>query len=549
MVRRLVFPLLFSLVACAPAAPPPAVAPPSSLVATGAAQRVVLLSFDGLGADSLARQKGLTAFEHLAGSGAVARIVPVNPTLTAPTHVSILTGADPQVHGVVSNAFHSPGKPPEQVTRGLTAEISVETIVEAARRQGKRVGAVPFPSVDAATQRRTADFGLIWTSSLTNARLVKLTRQDFTREWVPPTWTRRPQRRPSYSPIMQARIEWSVPRGPRQDVDVIAFDSTNDLVENYDVYAVETAQQELSTDPQGWFAVAKDNHGSWSKVLTTTPSLDVTIYWGAISRTRAYPDSYRDLLDAEVGFWPGVPDGQADIDPATFAEQLERLSDFLTRAQTLTIRRVPFDLLLAYQPIVDQALHNFPGDDDTVVQRAFAAADRAAGAVGALLDANRDSLLICGDHGLGRARSQFRLGRLLAGHGLTPRWRAYTAQNVAHLYRSGGVDDTDVVVNLLTATGHFERVEKKSAATHANSGDIIATSYPGIDLSSSDQEPLLAEAASGQHGALNSHRELHTVLFASGFGITRGNLGDVAQTRIARFVAALLGVEPPAAAQ
>lgn len=550
MVLRPVFLLLFSLVACAPSAVRPAVAPPSSLVATGTAQRVVLLSFDGLGADGLASQKGLSSFDHLAGSGAVARIVPVNPTLTAPTHVSVLTGADPQVHGVVSNAFHAPGKPPEQVARGLMAEISVETIVEAARRQGKRVGAVPFPTVDAESPRRSADFGLVWTNSLTTPRIVKLSRGNFKRQWVPPTWTQRPGRRTSYSPIMQARVEWRVPRGAREDVDIIAYDTTNDLVENYDLYAMEAAQRELSTDTHGWFAVSKDHHGSWSKVLTTTPSLEVSLYWGAISRTRAYPDSYRDLLDAEVGFWPGAPDEQTGIDRATFAEQLERLSDFLTRAQTLTIQRVPFDLLLAYQPIIDQALHNFPDDDDVVVQRAFAAADRAAGAVGALLDANRDALLVFGDHGLGHARSQLRLGRLLASHGLASRWRAYTAQNVAHIYRSEGTDDTGVVVNLLTATGHFERVERKSAAWHANSGDIIATSHMGIDLSAADQEPLTTEhTARGQHGALNSHRELHTVLFASGFGVRRGNLGEIAQTRIARYVAELLGIEPPAAAQ
>jgi hypothetical protein len=216
----------------------------------------------------------------------------------------------------------------------------------------------------------------------------------------------------------------------------------------------------------------------------------------------------------------------------------------------VTIQRERFDLLLAYQPIVDVALHNFLGYDDNVIRRAFVAADRAAAAIGGLLDPARDALIVCGDHGLVRVEREVRLGRLLADQGLSPRWRVFTANNVAHFYRSGDDADTEALVNVLTASGHFERVEKKTAASHPNSGDIIATSYPGVSLSSSDEAPLVGDARSnGHHGALNTHRELHTVLFASGFGVPRGNLGEIPQTRIARFVAELLGIAPPQTAQ
>src|SRR5215210_715851 len=208
MTRRALPLLLLSLFACAPA-PQPRVAPPQpQLTATGTPHRVVLMSFDGLGADGLAAQTGLPTFDHLARTATTARVIPVNPTLTSSTHVSILTGVDPQKHGIVSNWFRLPGTPADQVTRGIETDIDVETIVEAARRQGKRVGAVPFPTLDASTARRTADFGLVWTNSVTEGRILKLTKTDFRREWVPPTWTQRPQRRTSYSPVMRARVEW-----------------------------------------------------------------------------------------------------------------------------------------------------------------------------------------------------------------------------------------------------------------------------------------------------------------------------------------------------
>jgi hypothetical protein len=541
-MRRL-SPLFFLFLACTVSTPRPAVDSVPRLAATAVAQRVVLLSFDGLGADALARQSGLTSFASLAASGASARVIPVNPTLTAPTHVSMLTGADPQVHGVLSNWFHLDGTPPERVTRGLNAEIAVETLVEAARRQGKRVGAVPFPTVDATSSRRSADFGLVYTTSVTEGRIVKLTRADFKREWVPPTWTQRPSRRTSFSPLMRARVEWSAPGGPRTDVDVVAYDTSDDRIENYDSYVVEAGDREVGVDARGWFAISREQYGSWSKLLQARPSLEVTLYWGAISRTNAYPESYRALLDAEVGFWPGEPDEHADIDVATYAEQLERLSDFLARAQTTTIRRMEFDLLLAYQPVVDQALHNFLGYDADVVRRAYAAADRAAAAVGGELDANRDALVVVGDHGLVAVESQVRLGRLLADHGFAPRWRVYATHHIAQFKRFDGPDDTDALVEMLTSTPYFEHVERRGAS-------VIGTAFPPISLSSSSEAPLLAEPESyGHHGALNAHRELHTVLFASGRGVAPGTVGEVEQTRIARFVAGLLGIAPPNAAQ
>src|SRR5687768_14343596 len=189
MIRRSLPFLLLLLFACAPTAAPRVTPSTAQLIATARPQRVVLMSFDGLGADALAGQTGLATFDHLARTAATARVIPVNPTLTSSTHVSILTGVDPQKHGIVSNWFHLPGTPADQVARGIIADIDVETLVEAARRQGKRVGAVPFPTIDARTSRRTADFGLVWTNSLTEGRVVKLTKKDFRREWMPPGWT------------------------------------------------------------------------------------------------------------------------------------------------------------------------------------------------------------------------------------------------------------------------------------------------------------------------------------------------------------------------
>ena len=148
-----------------------------------------------------------------------------------------------------------------------------------------------------------------------------------------------------------------------------------------------------------------------------------------------------------------------------------------------------------------------------------------------------------GDHGLAPVDTEVHLNHLLAGSG----FRAFASGNVAHLYGSG---NADAVIATLNATGLFEQVTKKAASAHRSSGDIVAYSKTNVLLSPSEDAPAIGKASSAaNHGALNVHRELHTVLFAAGAGTPKGPLGEQSQTRIARFVAQLLGIQPPSAAE
>lgn len=553
MQRSLLVPVLFALLSCTTTSGPGRSAP--VFAPTGTAQRVVVMSFDGLGADALAQQANLPTFAHLAKEGLSARVVNVNPTLTSSTHVSILTGANPQQTGIVSNRFHLPGTPVDAKAHGIATQIDVETIVEAARKGGKRVGSVSFPTIDNTSPRRSADFGLAWTEPSAPARIVTLRRGDFRSDWVPPTWTARRQRHVSFSPVMRARMEWVVPSRIRTDVDVVAYDTTDDRIANYDQFFIELDDREIATDARGWFALARETsdglYGSWSKILRATPSLDITIYQGSTSHNNAWPASYRTLLDRQAGFWPGEPEENLEVGAEVFTEQLERLSAYLTVAQKATAENMLFDLLLLYQPQIDEASHNFLGapGGETIIRQAFAAADHAVATIAESLDPE-DALIVTGDHGLVTVTKQIRMNRLLGDAGFAPRWRAFTSGSVAHLYRFEGPDDSDAVVAMLQSQGLFEVIEKKTAASHRNSGDIVATALPDVALTSADTAPaVVASQPYGQHGARNTHREMHPPFFAYGGGIRPGPVGEIRQTQIARFIAGLLGIAPPAAAE
>jgi len=82
---------LLTLAACASAQPP--------------APSVILISWDGVRHDYPERIE-LPALQRVARQGARAqRLVPVFPSSTFPSHVSLATGAPPSIHGIVDNRF------------------------------------------------------------------------------------------------------------------------------------------------------------------------------------------------------------------------------------------------------------------------------------------------------------------------------------------------------------------------------------------------------------------------------------------------------------
>ena len=70
----------------------------------GPAQRMVLVSVDGLRADAI-NAPGLTTFADLASRGASGVHRSIGPSLTVPTHLSMLSGVGPAGHGVFSEVL------------------------------------------------------------------------------------------------------------------------------------------------------------------------------------------------------------------------------------------------------------------------------------------------------------------------------------------------------------------------------------------------------------------------------------------------------------
>jgi hypothetical protein len=566
---------------------------PPRLAPSGHASKVILVSFDALTGDTVEQLSAEHAFsndgfEKMLREGTFARVVPVTPTQTSVTHVSMITGAQPRVTGVLGNNFHVHGTPITQVASGFSTPIGAETIVEAARRQGKRVGVLAFPSFDGTNDRRRGDWGLVYTRPLTKGSVVHLARKDFAEAADGPCGT-------TFSPALRARLPWVLTlsgQGESKDINLWACDSTDDGVANYDQAKVRIGDDDLPLDARRWFAVSarlEENgeshlYGSWSKLLRFDSSLEqVSVYLGAISRNDGYPAELTQAIDSAAGFNPGPPDLDAakvwlatgdGADAETFIEQVDRLAAFHSAATIAAMKIETFDLLLLYESIVDEAQHQFlltlpdqlystPDHRAAAahaVRDAFLAADRGVGTLLAAAPPGT-AMLVTGDHGMAPAVYDVRLNQLLIDWGfaqaskgtLSPdsHWGAYGSGENVQLYHFAGLDDSPAVLAKLQAlqgpdgTPVFERIERRTAADHPDAGDILAFTHTRYVINMALGDPFVKLATYGQHGGLNLHHELHTALFATGAGVAHAHLLPIAQTKIARYIAELLGMEAP----
>lgn len=147
------------------------------LAAPAAARPVLFISIDGLRpADVLqAEQRGLKIpnLRRFVTEGAYATGVQgVLPTVTYPSHVTLLTGASPARHGVVANTTFDP----QQINYGgwywYASDIRLPTLWSAAAAAGKTVGNVHWP-VSVGAAGITWNLPQIWrTGHADDAKLV-----------------------------------------------------------------------------------------------------------------------------------------------------------------------------------------------------------------------------------------------------------------------------------------------------------------------------------------------------------------------------------------
>jgi predicted AlkP superfamily pyrophosphatase or phosphodiesterase len=108
--------------------------------------RVVLISIDGLSPAAYTSRDGAKVphLRALALTGAHGSVRGVVPTVTYPSHTTLITGVPPAVHGIVDNAIVDPEGRADGAWHWYAEGITVPTLPQAASDRG-HVGAVSWP--------------------------------------------------------------------------------------------------------------------------------------------------------------------------------------------------------------------------------------------------------------------------------------------------------------------------------------------------------------------------------------------------------------------
>jgi predicted AlkP superfamily phosphohydrolase/phosphomutase len=420
------------------------------------AERVVMVSYDSLGADlawSWISEGAAALPGGLAGMArhgfSAERLRMVDPTLTAVNHLTLVTGVDASGTGVVSNTFRRPGTPITDWISGFGASSEATTLWEAARDHGLKVATLVWPGADARAIDRMGDLGAVWPGPpLSESEIVELTAETAgttgelpSNDGVAPLLWRVPidlgDSSPNTREMLIALVDADPNGRPRYDAVAVRLADEIDWA-----YAGEMEWLEVRFECQAAGDLRPHRYSSWSKVLYINRLTGtLRFYRGGVNRLHAYPDNVEDRLAEAIGPWPGEPDWAVrdwwldlaqGVDLDTFIEQAERLDRYLDRMAEWVLAEEDPDLVLAYHPTVDEYLHASlitdplqwaysPGRALAAregLKRIGRSVDHSIAAMWNALDPDRDALVVVSDHGQMPIFEIVRPNRALADAGL-----------------------------------------------------------------------------------------------------------------------------------
>lgn len=402
-------------------------------------RQVILISFDGMRNDltrSYVKDGKLPNIKKVIEKGSIAKYAKtVSPSLTAPSHAAIATGATPLKTSIVSNAWQQKDASLTNQKSAFLSEFEVDPIWVAARKQGKTTATVAFAGANPATGKQadyTIYYGDTWSSS----------KQEIFKFSEASGWSNKPE---SFSPLMEASFIIKVEDGKNKEMQILAFDSTNDQKKNYDRYIVSDnksiAHRGVSTKDWGSVSLQVDEGqtaGFWFKFTSIDPALDkeAVLYRsqvtsGLIDGPKGFPERIKD----EFGFFPPQDDDIALengwITRKEYEEISERFVNWVTDVSLFIKDEYQPDLLMFYAPQIDLQEHKYlltdPRQPDYSTEKSkkykeyiewsYKVADKVVGKTVQSLDEN-DNLFIVSDHGMEPAHSALEPNKVLKDNGL-----------------------------------------------------------------------------------------------------------------------------------
>ncbi|AXH99984.1 nucleotide pyrophosphatase [Sporosarcina sp. PTS2304] len=430
--------------------------------ATGNNGTISVVSFDGMGYVDTQRYKNKGIMKNLeeveAKSAYATDFVTVTPSLTAPSHAAMATGADPAKTGIVSNSFHSTGEKVQDDQSGFSQTLGVTPIWKEARNYGKVTATVAFPDSN-PDNASAATYAVYSGGTLADSKLHKLKFKTIKDKRVEALSN-------GSKKVKEAVIHLQIKNVPSKQLYVLVTEDEEPLM------YISTTREEIGQQvhEEDWIAVTLDlpdeeSTGFYVKIKGDIQDLDnIELFQGTImgSMYRG-PDGFAESIASEFGFYPASDETDAfkdgDITREEYEQVSERFIDWVTDVSLYIKEQYAPDLLFYYYPHVDNELHNFllldPAQpeftintfntNENYVRWAFQQADQVIGRINNSLQPD-DHLFIVSDHGLEPIHTRLSPNKELEKAGLlvkdkngeidTSKTKAYAEASgtIAHVY-------------------------------------------------------------------------------------------------------------------
>ena len=427
----------------------------------------MIISYDGMRHDFTENymDKGLLPYlKKVKENGLFAEdIRTIYPSLTAASHAAISTGAKPDKTGMISNNLHKPDTKISDKQSAFFSALDATPIWAEAKKQGKSTATVLFPGSN-PEEGNQATYAIYYGTTWAESSFDKLTFKKAV------NWTHLPE---SYSPVKEASLSLKLEKSPNQTIYVLATDSTDNGVTDYDTfyfYTDKTSTVPEAVHPDEWGSISvptnEDSLAGFSfKLKDADPSLtNVKLYRTAVTSAVLYgPQEFKDNIEREFGYLPVQEDDRALeenwITRMEYEEISERFAKWTTEVSLYIKEQYQPDLLFFYYPQIDHEKHKYllvdprqPGYSweksrqyMNYIKWAYQLADQTVGDTLEKMNDN-DRLILVSDHGMEPVHTMISPNHELEKAGLlqknndggvdTTKSKAYAVASgaIAHIY-------------------------------------------------------------------------------------------------------------------